>query len=289
MMEGFRAAPDKVLAFEALARQLVIQKKYKELAKLIQEHATTNAGDPWLQLYSGELNLERGESAQADECLTALLVRSAETDRWYLQCRFDMLRARIKTDNAAATYQELGPGSRTFRQLANACISEKSADQLQALIAVHRQAHPHAGDWAMWDLEVLWLKKDYAGVLKLLKNDQQEQWKWPPFKWKADSFLVRSLLYLKRPDEALQVAENSAKNKMSDRALLVLVHASRGDVKRTLEVITRLGLRRFTVEEFYRDPDLGPILRSAAFGEFRERFPEPPPYDDTFGNNFDGG
>jgi hypothetical protein len=29
------------------------------------------------------------------------------------------------------------------------------------------------------------------------------------------------------------------------------------------------------VEDCYRDPDLGPILRSEPFRRFRERFPEP--------------
>ena len=77
-------------------------------------------------------------------------------------------------------------------------------------------------------------------------------------------------LNLGEEDEAEKFAEKG------DRLLPVLAHAASGDVPATIAAMEKArGRDRYLVEDCYRDPDLGPILRSEPFAAFRERFPEP--------------
>src|SRR5438128_829030 len=64
-LDGYRAAPDKLVAFESLARHLLQEKKDKDLEQLLQEHEKHAANDVWLAFYAGELHALRGELPQA--------------------------------------------------------------------------------------------------------------------------------------------------------------------------------------------------------------------------------
>src|SRR5262249_5772212 len=64
-LEGYWAASDKSSAFNTLARQLVFQKKDKELAALVEEHHKGGGGEPWYSFYLGELHLLRGDAKKA--------------------------------------------------------------------------------------------------------------------------------------------------------------------------------------------------------------------------------
>jgi hypothetical protein len=194
-----------------------------------------------------------------------------------------MLRARIHAGKTVATYHELKSNKRAFQDLAFQCMSEKSPSQLEALLAAYRQGHPDAPDGPIWDLDLLWLKNDHEGVLKLLQGPHQEIFKLQRNKWKSESYLVRSLVKLKRSDEAIARAEQSIKGSLGNRVLLVLAHASAGDAQQTISVFSKYGTQRFLLEDCYRDEDLGPILRSDAFRAFRERFPEPKESNAFFG------
>ncbi|HYV35168.1 MAG TPA: hypothetical protein VE988_05655, partial [Gemmataceae bacterium] len=241
--------------------------------------------DPWQLTYKGELHLLRGELDQADGNFSAALAQSKSQDAWHWTARNGLLRVRIKLGKAVVIYQEFGGDLRAFQDVAHQCTQEKNAAQLEALVAVHRKAQPDAADWPVWDLDVLWLKKDYAAVIKLLSDPRHEVFKLQQHKWKCESYLVRSLIKVKQLDEAVKKAEEFTKPKHGNHVLVVLVHAARGDVKKTIDAVAKRGQQRFLVEDCYRDEDLGPILRSAAFGEFRARFPEPKiPGDLGFGD-----
>jgi hypothetical protein len=183
-------------------------------------------------------------------------------------------------------YQKLEPGSATFRDIAFQCIQDKNASQLESLLAFYRQAEPDDANDASWDVELCRLKKDYGGALKLLTEHRDDLQASPQFKWQYDSYTVRCLLQLKQNAEALQHAEAVAKRKTGNRVLLVLVEASSGNVKKTISAVNRLGATTYLLEDCYRDEDLGPILRSDAFREFRERYPEPKPGADRFDDDF---
>jgi hypothetical protein len=86
---------------------------------------------------------------------------------------------------------------------------------------------------------------------------------------------VRCLIKLKRTAEAIKDAESLLKRRRDDGKLLVLAHASAGDVKQTIAALEKLPTRSYLLSDCYQDQDLGPILRSDAFRELRVKFPEP--------------
>jgi hypothetical protein len=232
------------------------------------------------------MHLLRGEAEPAEQCFAEALAKSTVPQRWSFQN--GLSRARIKAGKVTARYLELGPGTRTFQDLAWLCVQDKNAAQLESLLAAHRQGQSDKEEMLAWDVEVCWLKKDYDGALKLLQ-EHREVLSSPRHQWKYENHLIRCLVKLKRSEEALQQAEAIAKRKSGNRVLVVLAHASLGDAKKLLAAVAQLGHSRYLLEDCYRDDDLGPLLRSEAFREFRARFPEPParlgpggrdPYDD---------
>jgi len=272
-LDGYRAAPDKKAAFETLARQLVQQKKDKDLAELLAEHAKAHADDPWRLYFQGELHLLRGEGPQAEAAFAAALAKAGRANEWSF--RNGLWRARIQAGKIVATFQELGAGKRPFEDLASVCLQTRNGGALEALVSAYRQAEPEDAEVTAWDLEVRYLKQDYEGALQLLEVHRKDVFALPRHKWKSDNYLVRCLAKLKRSDEAIKEAEAIAKRPMGNGVLLVLAYASGGNVEQTIAVVSKLGSRPFLVEDCYRDEDLGPILRGEAFRAFRERFPEP--------------
>src|SRR5262249_36900388 len=133
-----------------------------------------------------------------------------------------------------------------------------------------------------WELNVLWLRNDYAGVVRYL-DDKRDFFSKRSNRYPADERRIRSLIKLGRTDEAVEAAKQQQRG-VSGEQLLALVHAARGDVSAT---IAALGERpsRYVISSCYTDADLGPLLRGETFKPFRDRFPEPkeskvPRFDD---------
>jgi predicted Zn-dependent protease len=286
-LEGYRAAPDKSAALEALAPRLVFQKKDKELADLLGEHAKDHAGEPLCQYYLGELNLLRGDPKQAGKHFAAALAEGTLADRW--RFRDGLFRARVREGRAAEAYRKNEPGAETFEALAGLCLREKDAKQLQALIDAHRQSGAEAPeDLPAWELEVLWLNQDYEGALKLLAERREDVFSLPRHRWKADDYRVRCLVRLKRADEAVREAEEVASGGAGNRVLQVLALAAAGDVKKTTAVVEKMRPKPYFLRSCYQDADLGPLLRGEPFRDFREKFPEPKDEEGRAGADPDG-
>jgi tetratricopeptide (TPR) repeat protein len=272
-MTAYQAAPDKVHAFDVLASRLLAlaKEREKELVALLQEHRQNHGKDSLTRYFEGELDLVRRNYDRASQCLKAALADCLPKDQWRIRQAF--FRARVKAGQAVAAYRENVPGT-TFASLASLCVQEKDGRQLQALLDVHRQTNPDESNLESWELDVLWLNKDYQGVLKLLA-DRSEAFTQSWHKWKARNHRVRCLVKLKRFDEAVKAAEAAVKNNASNPLLLVLAHAAAGNVEKAIAALGTKRLRHWVVRNFYQDDDLGPILRSEPFKAFREKYPEP--------------
>ena len=86
-------------------------------------------------------------------------------------------------------------------------------------------------------------------------------------------YKVRSLVKLGRYAEALKAAE-AIESDGQVPYLKMLVHASKGDVDRVMELAGASLRNDYDIEDCYRNEDLGPLLRGERFARFRERFPE---------------
>jgi tetratricopeptide (TPR) repeat protein len=280
-LEGYRAAPDQSVAFETLANTLVWKKQADLLSQVVQEHARAHGGKAERLFFSGELHMLRGQFAAAEKDFAAALAKVPQRDQW--KYKNALSRAKIKQGKTVALYLDSGKSTRTFQDLAHLCVQEKNPDQLQELLAVHRQEHPDDDALPGFELDILWLKSDYAGALKFMEEKKQALQQRD--QWKFEGYLVRCLIKLKRTEEAVKEAERIVADKIGgDRRLLVLAHAATGDVKKTMAAVARFDSDRYFAQDCYRDPDLGPILRSQAFQPFRQRYPEeqlnPDPVDD---------
>lgn len=271
-LDAYRAAPDKAVAFETLAGQLVLKKNAEELDALLAEHGKDRAKDPWHAFYSGEVALLRGKPALAERSFAT--AGAPANQRWAFQRALH--RAQLQAGKIVEAYRDASAGTHAFDELASLCQQEKNAAQLSALIAEHRKSDPDDSNLVAWDLDLRWLQGDYEGALKLLAAHREDVFRSPRFAFKADSHRVRCLVKLKRTDDAVREAEALLKaNRMYGRMLLILAHASAGDAQRAIAAAEQKPAQQFLLEDCYRDPDLGPILRSNALRTFRERFPEP--------------
>jgi tetratricopeptide (TPR) repeat protein len=278
-MEAYRASPDREAAFQALAQDWVAQKKPEQLAHLLDEHANSHGDTPMHAFYKGELHLLRGEAEQAERYFASALDRVSWQTGWMY--RGGLFRAGVKAGRAVTLYQERRPGRETFDWLARVCLEEKDAAQLEGLIGAHRKRDPEDPGLGAWEVDLLWLNKDYEGVMKFLA-DHPRVFTLPRFRWKADERRVRCLVKLKRHDEAqaelvkLSRQDRELMSRDEEQTLLrILVSAARGDVKATIAILETLPDEPSMRSRCYSDDDLGPILRGEAFRKFREQFPEP--------------
>jgi tetratricopeptide (TPR) repeat protein len=272
-LEGYRAAVDKTAAFDTLAAQLLTQKKDKDLAALLEEHHKNGAGEPWYSFYQGELFLLRGDAQQAASRFATALSKAKSQDEWRL--RNGLFRAQVQAGRAALAYTEHKADEATFASLAQLCMQNKDAKQLQGVIDAYRKDTPDDPNLVSWEMELMWLRKDYEGALRLLTEHREDVFTQSMFRWKADNYRVRCLVKLKRNDEAVRAAEKIVKKRSGDRLLLVLAHAAAGDVPQTIAAVGKRGTKAYLLPRCYDDDDLGPILKSKEFDAFRAKFPEP--------------
>jgi len=272
-MPAYRAAPDKSAAFESLAHRWLLQKKEKELAALLEEHLKTHPDDPMRDYFKGELHFLRGDFAKAEQVFATALAGPDSREAIWLPG--GLYRARIKLGQTVRTYEEFGPGKAVFESLASYCVSSKNPEELQALLDAYDKKNPDEANHAIWEVEILFLKSDYDAALDLLRKNKDGLFSKVGYRAKAISKVVRSLINLKKNAEAIREAEDAHKKRTVDSITYVLAYAAAGDVKKTIDVMQRNVRDRFFVEDCYCDSDLGPLLRSDAFAEFRKRWPPP--------------
>jgi predicted Zn-dependent protease len=271
--EAYRTAPDTALAFDTLARDLVLSKKIKELESLVEVHGKRFADSPLYLFYRGEAALLHGNGREAERHFAAALAKAPAAQRW--QFRNGLYRARIKMGDVLRTYKEFAAEARLFETLAQLCVRENNPGQLEALLGERRKARPEDRSLPSWGLELLWLKKDYEGAYKVLTGPHKELLAGPRYRWKRDDYLVRCLVKLGKTKEAVKEAAALAGKGRVGQVLVLLGHAAAGDVKQVIAAVEKARPGRINLAACYRDPDLGPLLRSEAFKAFRDRFPEP--------------
>jgi tetratricopeptide (TPR) repeat protein len=271
-LEAYHAVPDKYKALEHRGGLWQFQKNTADLTRLLDEYGRTQMKLPAFWYYQGQLALLRQDLPSAENHFTAALAMVPWREKW--RYRDGLFRTRIQAGKVGETYRQFGADSRTFQNLAQLCLIAKDSGQLAALIAIHRPSHPDDKNVVAWEADVKWLHRDYEGTLRFLRNHRQGIFAEQQYKWKFENYLVRCLVKLNRTQEAIEEAREIVTNPAGNPVLLVLAHASAGDVKQAIANVEK-HFARYIVTNCYTDEDLGPILRSDAYREFRARFPEP--------------
>jgi tetratricopeptide (TPR) repeat protein len=278
--EAYLLVPDKTAALQVLGGRFVSRKQEEELAALLREVGPQRAADPWFQYYQAQLSMLRGDFQAADKTLTAAQKQAAGRDQWTF--RAALYRARVRTGQTVPTYHAFETTPRILDDLARCCVDEKNPQELAALLDAHRLAHPNHPNALLWDVELLWLKQDYTGIHKFLTEQAPSALVRPATRWRAHDCLVRSLVKLQKNDEAVKWAKDLVDKKRGSPVLLILAHAATGNVARTMDAVAEHEREnRYLVQDCYRDADLGPVLKSGPFQDFRARYPEvkTPPFE----------
>ena len=266
--EMYRCLPDKVNTFAQLVWRYRNPQRVKDLERLMAASTPSfYPDDPRLVIERAELHMLRNEFAQAEEQF--LLARAKGSGNQNLG-RFGLIRARVKLGKAAETYHELGANALAFQDVVNQCAMLKDAGQLERVVAEHRKAFPLWKEQGVWEAEICFLKKDYEGVLTVIRANQASLLRNSTYRWKCEGYLVRSLVRLQKPKEAVQEAEAINKRKDGPRILLALALASTGDVARVQKFLETQMRWRDSIEASL--PRRGPGANPA-----RRRVPRPAP------------
>jgi tetratricopeptide (TPR) repeat protein len=292
-LEAYRAVPntDAAAAFRTLADNLLdfdldpddrpaARKPDKELRGLIDAHRQRQPADPWLHFYTGELHMQAKDYDAAEKEFAAGMAKPLDEES---QNRFRWTRvwARFQAGRGLSAYGEIGPNDQTFRQLASLFNNPEHADDLQKLIESHRNATTKDGTLPVWQGQVHWLRHEYERAVTQYrhytpppkeKDDEERFDEGLPWDWEQN--LVRSLIRLKRFDEARRELERPTLKHHT--VLRAAVAGAAGDVAGTCQELAGFAKERFfSPAPLYADPDLGPALRSDKFAPLRQKYPEP--------------
>lgn len=270
--EAYRCMPDKLDAFGHMVFNYRNAERVKEFERLLAEHAKHQPDDPRLFTERAELHMLRKDYAEAERQFLLAREKAQEVN----SARFGLMRARIKLGKTAEAYKDAGANQVAFYDVAQQCFTLKEGAQLESLLAAYRKDFPAARNLSVWSIEASYLQKDYDAVVKAIEAERATLLKTSSHRWKCEGYLVRSLVRLKKVDEAIREAESIAKRKDGTQLLLALALASKGDVKGVLAHLETKMAQRYLIEDCYYDEDLGPLLRSDAFRAVRDRYPPPP-------------
>jgi tetratricopeptide (TPR) repeat protein len=273
-LEGYESARDARHAFRYVAQWLTFDEDSATLRKLIDSHAKSHANDRWLLYYSGEAYLIDG---MYDDAETAFALGMAQTTRELDREDFRERRvfARFKSGRGLSAYDDIGPRKETFDQLAELFFGAGNADDLGKLVVAQRARDPDDADLPRWDVDVLWLRKDYATALAQLRSGEREflDDEQGDVFWFMDR-LVRALVRLGKHSDAVAAATSRSVDDF-DTVVLVLAHAAAGDVEQTIKTFEQALKEGYDLSDLYEDEDLGPVLRSEKFRDLREKHPPP--------------
>lgn len=294
-LEFYRVASHQKEVFAALAMHYRRDQDAVGLEKLLKAHAEKFASDTDLAFHRAVLNLMRGNVREAEMVFRAELAKPeppkdpkkfVATNR--NAARLGLYHAYVRQGKTVEQYRIAGSEPDSFLMLAQICVFEKATRELEALVAAHRKANPKDPRLRRFEGEAAFLKGDYTTAWDCFKDARRESFARLAglFRNSDDSHSVNAyttrdkslvcLVRLKRHEDAVKLALDWEVNSPSENPIpLILAHAAAGDVKQTLRLVEAHARNHIGLADFYRNEDLGPLLRSDAMRQVRERFPDP--------------
>jgi len=302
-VRAYHTLPDRGAAFQRVASRLMWPKGPQNaslLRKLVAARLSDVPSDPLANFYTasacemdGQFNIAdayytRGLAPELD-AETAERYRSARVTE---RCQAGHWMTAYRDDSRSDVFRD-----KTFEQVAYYLQGRQQIDDLDRLASDYRLHWPDSPLSPMWQAEVLYQRRQYGLARellmqersKILSNADQE----PTF---ADR-LVRCLVQQRRLDDAMTEAVASAareterflKQKPADNTVtptpleapvpdptyVLMISAARGDVLQATAAFEKCVQGDSDPEDLYADPEIGPLLRTPAFGALRLKYPPP--------------
>lgn len=272
--EGYEQSGDKEAAIAYLADVMMFGKS-AELEKVAVLHQKSYPDSEVAAFCLGFTAVDRQDFAAAESHYAKAQQLATDDDS-----KLRVVRARtyalVLGKRAVWAYTNVYSGAEGFSSIANTCVRLKDTDSLQAVLDVHREKEPGDPMLPIWQAEVEFHRGNYASAVRLLQSNRgalkQEQFSYVYF----DDRLVRSLVRLKRFDEAL--AEASAPDGSPNNYYQLIVYANNGSDKAAAIVRAMIEEDLYTLEDLYTDEDFGAVLKTdARFAALRREFADQQP------------
>jgi tetratricopeptide (TPR) repeat protein len=281
-LEGYEHLEGTDHAFEELAEHLDQSGNGTALLELTRRHGEHDPGHPRLALARARALALLGRREEADAAFAEAIERAGEDEQDAL--RYERVLNLFEAGQWRRAYLEVPPADSAFADLAWMMDAEGDLDDLEQLIALHRDAGagPDDVDLAFWSVELPWLRGRNEATLEQLQaheallcasEDVSDLYYW-------EDRYVRCCLRLGRLDEATQRAL-AIDERDDDPFYTALVHAAAGREEQAAAALRRAIDQAWDAWELYDDADLGPLLRAEGAGALREVVP--PPEEDTGG------
>lgn len=264
---AYELSPDKPLAFDTLGMRLVEAEDVPGLHELVVLHAGVAPDDPWLPYYRGQLESLNGVLHKAASEFERGW-RASEDPEIREEYRWAWVGALYEMGAGVRAYRDVPPREETMEQLLGNAFFEANSTFLLEL----------AGEVGIRISEAEALKGicafyagDYPGALSLeavlAKLDPEG-----PLLPEAELALILSAFRSGRSDLALEQARRSTRRD-GDPYFEVFAHALRGEAPAAIAALEACVLLGYEPEDFFDDPDVGPLLRLAPeYAALRERW-----------------
>ncbi len=271
-VEAYAALPDPAAAFPIVADQLAATGDVSGLATLVDEVQARTPADPLLPYYTGLLAELQGRLDEAARIYVKAL-RGARDDAMRRKLHRATVSAMYRGGAMTKAYEVVPPRHETAELLAQLCAQDRDDRGLQRIFDAHTPRVPEDKAWRRWGAELSYLRGDYLAAKiaidalrgACLEHKRLARW--------YDDRLVRSLIRLKRFDDALRAARDATERRDGDPLYEFLAYSAAGRVAEVLRVTRHLIDRGYAIEWLYDDEDSGPNLRNQpAFAPFRQAF-----------------
>jgi len=266
-IEAYDAAGQTPAAFDAIF--YAINYKSPAKAELMARHLKLHPNDPDAWDEQGRWLSGKGQYAEAAESYDkALALSRGKTPLEGLPAR--RLYAKYKSGKGMETFKETPADAERFAQYASLLSTDNKPDELQQVINVHRAALPESPQLKLYDGQLAFLRKDYAGAVRILSSIDEEK----AGTWRKRDLMIRSYVRLNQLDQAARIAAQVRDE--PDYLYAAIIAAARGDVTTTEAAINKyIEQDEDEPGEVLTDPDLGPILKTPAFAKIYKKLTRP--------------
>lgn len=270
---------DRLAAVAACLHEL---KLWDSLRALLEQHGSTYLDDPRTLYYRAALCVQE-EDYDTVQTLLADLDQLDETQGIDHLVRYDIDFLAAHPRLWQAVYQRVEDPARAgslFRRWAPLFRTEARFEELQSLIALHRARFPHDLLAVSWQSRLLVTDEERARYADTYFPRREELFEEAADSWRGNSpaeDLVRVLLQLRRPAEALEVAE-LAQEKKQEIVPLILCHVSELRVAEAEATIEQYLAEDGAMYALYDDATAGALLRSSSFAQLQSQHPLQLPY-----------
>ena len=271
-LDAYRLSPNRMVAFDIVARRLTSAKKPDELAKLLEQHAKNFPRDNRTRFSQAELKLLRNDPDGAIHAL-AEAKKTGRLAAFAYQEQNIANRAYLQKGNIKEAYQKAGRDEAAFRALADECIRQKKADDLERLIAVHRENDPDDPEFRLREIQLRYLRNDHATVIReadaFLKDRKANQ---SPIAY----LRLRAMIHLKKFDEVLKETEARNETEMFVKPIYLLALAKKGETATVISTMEKWSRDdALFVGDCWADLEFAAVLREPRFADLRARYPDP--------------